>query len=147
MKNKKRVLIFLILILSLITAGIFGFIIYKNSIRLHQDISNDSKLTYTITFNGLNCQTPVLYLYSDNTYEYYYTFSANGEPLIPKTGTYNYDITKIINNINKYKENNTGTYYIKDNNDNNYQTYNTNIELQEFLKSINITLEKCLEEQ
>ena len=83
MKNKKRVLIFLILILSLITAGIFGFIIYKNSIRLHQDISNDSKLTYTITFNGLNCQTPVLYLYSDNTYEYYYTFSANGEPLIP----------------------------------------------------------------
>ena len=97
---------------------------------------------YTISYNGINCPTPTLYLYSDNTYEYYYTFGTDNEKLIPKTGTFNYDITKIINNIDKYEENNFGPYSIKEENGKNYTTYNTNTELQELLTSLDITLEK-----
>ncbi len=121
--------------------------IIENKESYLNDIQNEAKLIYTITYNGIDCQTPSLYLYSDNTYEYYYTFSTNNEILVPKKGTYDYDITKIINNINKYEENQMGSYYIKDSNNNSYVTYNTNIELQELLKSLDITLEKCLEQQ
>ncbi len=121
--------------------------IIENKESYLKDIQNEPKLMYTITYDGIDCMTPSLYLYSDNTYEYYYTFSTNNKKIIPKTGIYNYDITKIINSVDKYEENPIGPYYIKDSNDNSYITYNTNIELQEFLKSLNITLEKCLEQQ
>lgn len=121
--------------------------IVENQEAYLENIQSEPKLKYTITYHGLNCQTPILYLYNDNTYEYYYTFSTNNEKLNPKTGTYNYDITKIINNIDKYKEDPTGPYSIKENNGKSYSTYITNIELQEFLKSINVSLSKCLIQQ
>lgn len=121
--------------------------ITKNNEAYLNNIASEAKLTYTISYNGIKCPTPTLYLYSDNTYEYYYTFGTDNEKLIPKTGTYNYDITKIINNIDKYEENSFGPYSIKEENGKNYTTYNTNTELQELLKSLDITLEKCLEQQ
>lgn len=126
--------------------NIFNSITENNEIYLN-NIEDEAKLTYTISYNGINCQTPILYLYSDNTYEYYYTFGTDNEKLIPKTGTYNYDITKIINNIDKYEENSFGPYSIKEENGKNYTTYNTNTELQELLTSLGVTLEKCLEQQ
>ena len=126
--------------------NIFNSITENNEAYLN-NIESEAKLTYTISYNGINCPTPILYLYSDNTYEYYYTFGTDNEKLIPKTGTYNYDITKIINNIDKYEENRFGPYSIKEENGKNYTTYNTNTELQELLTSIDITLEKCLEQQ
>lgn len=126
--------------------NIFNSITENNEAYLN-NIESKAKLTYTISYNGINCSTPTLYLYSDNTYEYYYTFDTDNEKLIPKTGTYNYDITKIINNIDKYEENSFGPYSIKEENGKNYTTYNTNTELQELLTSIDITLEKCLEQQ
>lgn len=126
--------------------NIFNSITENNEAYLN-NIESKAKLTYTISYNGINCPTPTLYLYSDNTYEYYYTFDTDNEKLIPKTGTYNYDITKIINNIDKYEENSFGPYSIKEENGKNYTTYNTNTELQELLTSIDITLEKCLEQQ
>ncbi len=126
--------------------NIFNSIVENDESYLN-NIEDEAKLSYTISYIGINCPTPTLYLYSDNTYEYFYTFGIDNEKLIPKTGIYNYDITKIINNIKKYKENPTGPYYIKDSNGNKYKTYITNVELQEFLKSLDITLEKCLEQQ
>ena len=126
--------------------NIFNSITENNEAYLN-NIESKAKLTYTISYNGINCPTPTLYLYSDNTYEYYYTFDTDNEKLIPKTGTYNYDITKIINNIDKYEENSFGPYSIKEENGKNYTTYNTHPELQELLTSIDITLEKCLEQQ
>lgn len=126
--------------------NIFNSITENNETYLN-NIESEAKLTYTISYNGINCPTPTLYLYSDNTYEYYYTFGTDNEKLIPKTGTFNYDITKIINNIDKYEENNFGPYSIKEENGKNYTTYNTNTELQELLTSLDITLEKCLEQQ
>ena len=126
--------------------NIFNSIIENNETYLN-NIESEAKLTYTISYNGINCPTPTLYLYSDNTYEYYYTFGTDNEKLIPKTGTFNYDITKIISNIDKYEENSFGPYLIKEENGKNYTTYNTNTELQELLTSLDITLEKCLEQQ
>lgn len=119
----------------------------KNDESYLANIENDVKLLYTITYNGINCPTPSLLLYSDNTYEYYYTFSVGNTALIPKTGTYNYDINKIIENIDKYEENLAGPYTIKDNNGKSYTTYNTNTELIQFLDSINVKLEMCTEQQ
>ena len=126
--------------------NMFNSIVDNNETYLN-NIEDEAKLSYTISYNGIDCPTPTLYLYSDNTYEYYYTFGTDNEKLIPKTGTYNYDIMKIINNINKYEENSFGPYSIKEENGKSYTTYNTNSELQEFLSSLNITLEKCLEQQ
>ena len=123
---------------------IFNSIVENNESYLN-NIENEAKLVYTISYNGINCPTPILYLYSDNTYEYYYTFDTDNEKLIPKTGIYNYDIKKIINNIGEYEKNSFGQYSIKDENVKNYTTYNTNIELQELLSSLDIMLEKCLE--
>lgn len=126
--------------------NIFNSIVKNNESYLN-NIENEVKLAYTISYSGMNCPTPTLYLYNDNTYKYYYTFSTDNEKLIPKTGTYNYDIKKIINNIDKYEENNFGTYSIKEENGKNYTTYNTNTELQELSTSLGITLEKCLKSQ
>ena len=126
--------------------NIFNSIIENNETYLN-NIESEAKLTYTISYNGINCPTPTLYLYSDNTYEYYYTFGTDNEKLIPKTGTFNYDITKIISNIDKYEENSFGPYLIKEENGKNYTTYNTNTELQELLTSLDIKLKKCLEQQ
>lgn len=64
--------------------------------------------------------------------------------LILKSGIYNYDIKKIIDNIDKYKDDNHGSYSIIDENGNEYITYSTNIELEELLSSLNITLKTCL---
>lgn len=135
-------------------------IIYKNSTLRKDEINifksivendesylnnaGDVELSYTISFNGINCNTPTLYLYSDNSYEYYYTFGTNDNKLIPKTGIYNYDIKKIIDNIDKYKENDYGPYSIIDENGNKHFTYNTNSELKELLTALDIKLETCI---
>ena len=126
--------------------NIFNSLVENDEVYLN-NIENEARLSYTISYNGINCPTPTLYLYSDNTYEYYYTFGTDNEKLIPKTGTYNYDIKKIISNIDNYEENSFGPYSIKEENGKSYTTYNTNNELQELLSSLNITLEKCLEQQ
>lgn len=63
--------------------------------------------------------------------------------LIFKTGIYNYDVKKIIDNIGKYEEN-YYPYSIIDENGNEYITYSTNNELKELLSSLNITLKTCL---
>lgn len=122
--------------------------IFKSIIENDESYLNGGvKLSYTISYDGINCSTPSLYLYSDNTYEYYDTYGVNDDAVVPKTGTYNYDVSKIISNISKYEKNDIGPYYVRDNAGNNYVTYNTNIELQELLSSLGVTLEKCLEYQ
>lgn len=135
-------------------------VIYKNSLLRKDEINifnsitkNDEsylnnvknvKLSYTISYEGINCDTPKLYLYSDNSFEYN-TFAINeSNEQILKSGIYNYDIKKIIDNIDKYKDDNHGSYSIIDENGNEYITYSTNIELEELLSSLNITLKTCL---
>lgn len=108
------------------------------------DDAEEVTLLYTITYNGINCPTPTLYLYSDNTYEYYYTFGYGNKKLTPITGEYNYDMNKLIENINNYKPDSIGPYNIKTET-RTYTTYSTNEELKELLDTIGIELEKCTE--
>lgn len=125
--------------------------IINNDQSYLKDFDEQLKIAYTISYNGINCYTPTLILYNDNTYEYHYKAIIFGGDLSetpiaePKTGVYNYDITNIINNIDKYEENMAGPYIIKDSNNKEYVTYNTNIELRELLNSIGVNLETCLE--
>ncbi len=96
---------------------------FKYIFEEQQQKENDEskKLSYTISYNGINCLTPTLYLYNDNTYKYYYTFSTDNKKIVPKTGTYNYDITKIINSIEKYEENSFEPYLTKEENEKTIQ--------------------------
>ncbi|MBR4262315.1 MAG: hypothetical protein IKQ35_03015 [Bacilli bacterium] len=110
-------------------------------------LTEEEELVYIISYSGVNCPTPILYLYNDNTYEYYYTFATGYQKPTPKIGNYNYDINKIIKNIDKYKEDPSGIYNINELNGKTYKTYSTNAELKEFLNSIDVKLEECTEQQ
>ena len=109
--------------------------IYDSIMKNDESLLNDYKsidLLYTITYSGLNCLTPTLYLYSDKTYEYYYTFASSGSKIKPLTGSYNYDIEKLISNIDDSLENILSTYYIKTK-DNVYVVNDNNEEMNDFL--------------
>lgn len=121
--------------------------IVENNESYLDDIKDDTKLIYTISYSGINCLTPVLYLYDDNTYEYYYTFNTDEAPLIPKTGYYNYDVQKIIDNINGHKEDKYGVYTILDRDGKSYTTNSSNIKLQELIKQLGINFEQCLKQE
>lgn len=147
--KKKKVLLISVIVLLFLAILICSYL-YSNK-------PSKAQLLYTISFNGINCPTPILYLYDDNTYEYYYTFEVGNNTPRPKTGTYNYDITKIIdnnNNNNNEEEVSSespwltiGPYYtIKDNSGNEYDIYSSNDELQQLLKQLNVKLSVCLEQ-
>ena len=98
----------------------------KSNNYIEENYTDSNGFLYNITSSGLSTLQELL-------------------ELIPGVNLHN--IKKIINNIDKYEENNFGTYSIKEENGKNYTTYNTNTELQELLTSLGITLEKCLKSQ
>ena len=122
--------------------NIFNSLINNNESYI-DNINKGKELLYKLTYNGMNCCTPILRLYSDNSYEYYYVYSADYKSLIPKTGTFDYDIKKIIDSIDKYEPNSAGPYTITSTTGEKYITYNSNTELNNFLNSINVKLEMC----
>lgn len=122
--------------------NIFNSLI-KNNESYIDNINKGKELLYELTYNGINCCTPILRLYSDNSYEYYYAYSKNNISLIPKTGIFDYDIKKIIDSIDKYEPNSAGPYTITSSTGEKYITYNSNTELNNFLNSINVKLEMC----
>lgn len=115
----------------------------KNDESYLNNVHKADNLLYTISYYESNCIGPTLYLYNDNTYDYYYKYPNNNEKLVPKTGTYNYDIQTInIDNVSKDK---VSMYMIKDNlNNTAYTTYPKNDKLMEFLNSINVEMNVCL---
>ena len=121
--------------------------IIENNESYLKNIEKDPKVTYVISYDGIDCDTPTLYLYSDNTYEFFDTGSVDYKPIVPKTGSYNYDISKIISSSNNYPADKVGPYIIIDYDGNGYQVYSSSLELQEFLNSLNLKLEACLKYQ
>lgn len=103
-----------------------------------------SKLSYEITYNGINCPTPYVVFYSDGTYKYYEHYGIDEKSPEPSTGKYEYDMNKLIKNINNYEEDERGPYTIKISTQQEYITYSTNKELRELLDKNNIVLEKCM---
>ncbi len=83
--------------------------LYKDSVTSDEErfinsiINNDEDYlknrddVYTLKYSGLNCLTPVLYLYPDNTYEYYYTFTTADKKPTPINGVYSVNIEDLIN--------------------------------------------------
>lgn len=127
--------------------------LYKNEKNIYLSlIKNDESylnldnvnLLYELSYNGINCYTPYLRLYSDNTYEYYYTFTVGNKAPTPIEGIYDYDIESIINSVDLYEENERGPFTIKKYDGKSYKTYDTNVYLSEFLTTHQINLQTCV---
>jgi len=120
-------------------------IIYNNEEYLNE-INKLENLIFDVHSSRFNCLTVSLNVYNDNTYRYIYTYGINGEKPKYKEGIYTYDVSKLLTNINNYDipEKNIGPFILTMN-DKSYEIYDNNIELQEFLQSISINLDKCLD--
>ncbi len=99
--------------------------------------------SYEITYNGINCPTPYVIFYSNGKFEYYQYYLTEGTNK-PIKGKYKYNINNIIENIDKYEENEYGPYTIKVNDKETYTTYNSNKELMELFSKTGISLERCM---
>ena len=105
------------------------------------ELENRIALLYTISYRGINCLTPELYLYSDKTFFFSDDKYVDNDN---KDNSYDYDFSKIINNIDKYKSDKSLDYYVIESADGTvYRTNSNNVELMSFLKSLGIRLEQC----
>lgn len=102
--------------------------------------------SYEITYNGINCPTPYVIFYSNGKYDYYQYYITQSEPK-PLKGKYKFDINRVIENIDKYEENEYGPYTIKVSTGETYTTYNSNRELMELFSKTGISLERCMSYQ
>ena len=103
--------------------------------------NNDSgkKQLFTIkSFNRVNCQTGILIVYSDNSYEYV------GNNIIEETGTFNYKVNLIRDNLENYSPIETQPFIMEYSNGEKYKIYDNNDELKEFMHEINIELDRCI---
>lgn len=127
---------------------VLGLIILLGIIGINHRISKSSTGEQKIVDNfeiysgRINCKTIKLKVYDDNTYKVIHGYD-NQEEII-STGTYKYDVTKILRNNHKYINDNA-PYYLIDEDGKSYEIYDTNEELIKFLEEIDINLDTCLE--
>ena len=138
---KKEILASLLFIIVLC---LFSFILYLYFDNKENN-DNNKNLLYEIYYNGLDCLTPTLKLYDNNTYELYDTFEVEDKNLKPKVGNFNYDVSLIVENIDKYEINENDFYIIKDNQSNIYKAFSNNKDLINLLDEIDVNLVTCLE--
>ena len=91
----------------------------------------------------INCKTIKLKVYEDKTYKVIHGYEEDNKEVI-STGSFNYDVTKIMKNNHKYK-NDHGPYYLISEDGIEYEVYDNNEYLIEFLDEIDIDLDTCLE--
>lgn len=140
---KKEILASLLFIIVLC---LFSFILYLYFDN--KEVYDENKnLLYKIYYSGLDCPTPTLKLYDNNTYELYDTFVVGGKGLKLKVGNFNYDVSLIVENINKYKIYEYDPYIIEDNQDNTYRISSNNMDLTNLLDEIDVNLVTCLEQE
>ena len=106
-------------------------------------LSNEVKLMDTIKYVGINCVTPIVYLYDDNSYEYYTTCGSSNTYIKPTEGTYNYIIDNLfieagdVSNLNEY-------YIINDYiNNETYYIDSSAYYINELLNQMGINLATC----
>ncbi len=138
---KKSYIVVVIVLILVIVVSIL-FINTQNKEKIENN--GPKELLYEITYTGIDCLTPRVVLYSDNTYEYYNNYSVDGN-VEYNTGTYDYDLNKIIESANNSEE--LLSYYtINDSkNSTRYIVEQDNVELNEFLNTINARLNTCIE--
>lgn len=132
----------IIIILScVIIVGVaIGLYLAKNI-----DNEEEKEVEYTITYEGLKCDSPFIYLYKDGSYDYFDSIALNGKELSYVTGEYSYDIKKIISSNDKYEVTEDSTYYIQDGNDDLYEISSKNEEMIKFLDKYDLKLDKCID--
>ena len=158
MEDKKSVysVLIILLVLCILAITFCVYLIYDKDMSLRRYTKiQDGKITYEskisklkendhflfeVYSDRLNCPTVNLKVYDDGSYRYYKINNRYEE------GKYTYNISKILNNLDQYDVpiNNIGPFILKDNSGNTYVLYDNNIELKEFLKSININLDECM---
>ena len=114
--------------------------IISNKETLLSNFENEKTLLYKLGFVGLNCLTPSLHIYDDLTYEFYNTYTTDGTNPTPKTGTYNYDLNKLI--AASVDENilDNGLAFTLTAKDKTYYYEVTNPTLNEFLNTTELTV-------
>lgn len=101
------------------------------------------KLNYTIKANKSNCAISYLYLYNDNTYEYFYSKDDLNNSLTPLKGYYNSDIKSILEEELNSKIISDNYYLVTDQDKKTYIINSNNIKFSEFLKNINVDFNIC----
>jgi hypothetical protein len=127
----------LILIICLVIGFGLGYYFTKENKKKEKEKSD--ALAFIITDVSKNCLSNGIHVYYNDKYEVYKAFYVDGEKMKPiRTGNYNYDINKIIDNIDSYtKDNDTYmNYNIKIKDDNHVVAMQGNKELREFMDSI-----------
>lgn len=121
------------------TLNILNSIIMNSEEDLNNITTNN--ISYKIKYFGVNCETSLLELYNDNTYKYIYGYDEKNNEYLSKTGTYNFDIDKIlVDNIDIIKS----EYYQIISKDNiKYLISTNNIEINRLLNTLNINLKTC----
>ena len=134
----KEFLIFVLLFISLMGVKVGQLINPNKPIEL-------GNLAYTISYWTTKCGEQELELYDNNTYNFIYYYKDAYGISKHRRGTYDYDIEQMISNFPKYQDNSLyNEYSVKKSNGERYSTNKNNTELQSFLKSIDVSLEKCV---
>ena len=128
----------------------YGSYPYKEKIMLDSIIENKESLLdnideiknylYTMKYEGMNCLTPSMSIYDDNSYEFYNTYTTDGSLPKPKLGTYNYDLTRLTK-ITNYKDLNddpAGFFVLTNKDKVSYYLNINDPDLQAFLSTTNL---------
>lgn len=118
--------------------------IINNDEKYLEGINKDATIKYIIRYNGVNCPTPVLMIFSDNNFDYYSSFSTDNRKNTPMSGINTFDIESFISRSSN-KANDKA--YIISANDKQYYMKENDQEFNNFLSSINVKLNVCLENQ
>ena len=129
------------IIIFIICLGIgFGLGYYLTKNNQVKEKEKSDALAFIITDVSKNCLSNGIHVYYNDKYEVYKAYYLNGQKMVPiRTGTYNYDINKIIDNIDNYTKDEERylNYNIKINDENHIVAMKGNKEIREFMDSIN----------
>ena len=113
--------------------------------EIYFDAVSERKL-FEISSSRLDCETVVLIVFDDNRYKYIYGYDSTTEEWKIKQGTYTYSIKKLMETLKESSiPDHLGPYYLRDKEGNQYTLYDTNKELKNFLESIPVHLDVCME--
>lgn len=99
------------------------------------------ELLFTLKSIKIDCQTVLLTVYDDGTYELQEKLPFTSTPT---TGKYTYDVTKIVANNDKYEPNDKGYFILTKSSGEEIKIYDSNKDLTDFLKEINVNLDTCI---
>ena len=126
---KKKLLIIILLVISITLVGC----------NKKPKNTKEHKEALIISDISKKCMSNSIHVYYDKKYDVYKAYYSENEEQKPiRTGEYNYDITKIINNIEKYSPDNKNgiNYNITINKKKYIVSQSEKNELREFMDSI-----------